>query len=200
MDFIADPEHTNIGIVTYTNVVQLYTAGSGDPAVVIMSDVNAPFAPVPRSKLLFNVKEDRVRLEAVIEKAATSCEALGKLRNPSCSGAALKCAIDVLSGESGKVLWFLMDAPSVGIGTLSSRNQPALYNTDKEMTLLTPAPTASIYSNLARACLASCIAVDVFVCAQSEVDLASLMPISAAIGGEVYYYPLFNSAEYPCIH
>jgi protein transport protein SEC24 len=198
LDLLPDPEHTNVGIITFTNVVQVYVPSgteTGDPTVVMMSDVESPFAPLPRTRLLLNVLKSRPQLDNILAKVAGMCEGLGKTRTPSCAGAALKTAIDVLSGEAGKVLWFIMDAPSVGVGVLKCRNQTQFHNTDKEITLVTPAPTPTLYQDLVRTCLVHSLAVDIFVCAQSELDLASLMPVSSGVGGEVYYYPLFNAAE-----
>ncbi len=204
LDYVPDPEFTNIGVVTYNNNVQFFTVSpgaSGEPSVVFMTDIVNPFAPLPKSRLLLNVKNNRAQIEQVLDKIGSTFDASGKYRSPmsttgSCGGAALRAAIDVLRDNSGKVLWFLMDIPSVGFGALRSRNQPALFNTDKERTLVCPDEKCTAYNDLAEICLQSNVAVDVFACAQADVDLATIVPVSASTGGEVYYYSPFNSAEY----
>jgi len=203
LDYIPDPEFTNIGIITYNNSVQFFTtsvAASGEPSVVFMTDVFNPFTPLPKSKLMFNVKNNKAQIEQILDKIANTFDSSGKYRSPlsttgSCGGAALRTAVEVLREESGKVLWFVMDIPSVGFGALKSRNQPPLYNTDKEKSLLNVDDKCTAYTDLAEVCLRSKIAVDIFACTQGDVDLASMVPVSSPVGGEVYYYSPFNSAE-----
>ena len=204
LDYIPDPEHTNIGIITYNNSVQFFTTtatSSGDPTVVFMTDILNPFIPLPKSRVLFNVKNCKKQIELILDKIAATFDSSGKYRAPltttgSCGGAALRSAIDLLRDEAGKVLWFVMDIPSIGYGALKPRNQPALYNTDKERSLLLPDEKATAYSDLAEICAKDKVAVDIFACAHADIDLASLSPVSTPVGGEVYYYAPFNSAEY----
>jgi protein transport protein SEC24 len=101
-----------------------------------------------------------------------------------------------LKGHAGKIVWFLVDIPSIGFGTLKSRNNSLIYNSEKQRTLFVPDESNPAYQELSEFCLKSKIATDIFACTQTDIDLASLMPISAKLGGEIYYYPQFNSAEY----
>ena len=174
---------------------------SGEPNVVFMTDVLNPFSPLPKSRLMFNVKNCKAQIEMILDKIASTFDSSGKYRSPlsttgSCGGAALRTAIDVLREESGKVLWFVMDIPSVGFGSLKNRNQSQLYNTEKERSLLQCDEKCTAYNDLAEICNNARIAVDVFACTQADIDLASITPVSSPLGGEIYYYSPFNSAEY----
>ena len=194
-----DPEHTNIGVITYSNTPQFYAFASEkavDPSVIVMGDIFSPFCPLPKSKLLLNVKTCRQQIELILDKVlvlhSIQSKALPRFGSSgSCAGSALKSAVDILGAESGKVLWFAMDIPSLGYGTLQSRNDAKLYNTDKEHTIFAPTDT---YRELAGICNKYKVAVDVFACAHTDIDLASLAPISSYMGGQIYYYPSFNSA------
>jgi len=204
LDYIPDPENTNIGIITYNNSVQFFTTtagSSGEPTVVFMTDIMNPFAPLPKSRIMFNVKNSKAQIELILDKIAATFDTSGKYRTPlsttgSCGGAALRSAIELIKTEAGKVLWFVMDIPSVGYGALKVRNHPSMYNTDKEKTLLVPDDKNPAYMDLAELCAKEKVAVDIFACTQGDIDLASLTPVSAPVGGEVYYYSPFNSAEY----
>ncbi len=204
LDYIPDPEHTNIGIITYNNSVQFFTtstSASGEPTVVFMTDILNPFTPLPKSRVMFNVKNSKAQIEVILDKIAATFDTSGKYRSPlsttgSCGGAALRSAIELLRDEAGKVLWFVMDIPSVGYGALRSRNQQALYNTDKERTLLVPDEKTTAYNDLSEICAKDKVAIDIFACTQADVDLATMTPVSAPVGGEMYYYSPFNSAEY----
>lgn len=200
LDFIPDPQNTNIGVITYSNVVQFFVCSGGEPNIVVMGDVNNPFSAVPKPKLLNNLKEGREQIEAILDKAASCFENLGNYRSPlaatgSCAGAALRSAINLLNADSGRILWFLMDIPSCGYGALKSRNSRALYNTEKESSMLVPDDKVKAYSDMAEFCVHERIGVDVFACTQGDVDLATIAPVAGMTGGEVYYYPVFNSAD-----
>lgn len=203
LDYIPDPDHTNIGIVTYSNTTQFFSCSptSSEPTVVVMSDVITPFSPLPKSKLLFNVRTGRAQIDAILDKISALYDYSTKAKTQftsagSCGGAAVKAAVDLLAPESGKVLWFIMDIPSVGYGALKSRNNPQLYNSDKEKSLYTPDDKATAYIDIGAICFSNKVAVDIYACPQGDLDLPSLLPISAHVGGEVQYYSPFNSVEY----
>ena len=166
-----------------------------------MPDVINPFAPLPKSRVLFNVKTCKSQIEDILDKVATTFDPSARYHSPltttgSCAGAALKSAIELLKDDCGKVLWFFMDIPSVGYGSLRNRNNRSLYGTEKEKTLLVPEEKTKAYIDLASIGVKERVGVDVFACTQSDVDLASIAPVVALTGGEVYYYSPYNSTEY----
>ena len=197
-------ETTNIGIITYNNTVQFFVAlgnDSGDPSVIMMTNVNNPFVPLPISRVFINLKDGKGQIDAILDKIITILETPNDFILPistigSCGGAALKVAIDLLYPECGKILWFLMDIPSVGYGVLKSRNNPSLYNTDKERILLSPDDKNKAYLNMAQICIKERIAIDIFVCGIDDLDLTTILPVTRMTGGEVYYHDRYNSSNY----
>lgn len=166
-----------------------------------MNDLINPFAPLPYGKSLFNLKENKAQIEAILDKVPNTFDSQAKQRHHlagigSCGGCAIKAAVDVLRDKAGKIMWFIMDIPSLGFGSMQNRNSPVIYNGEKQKVLFNPDEKNMIYNDLSEVCLASKIAVDIFACAQTDIDLVTLFPISSKLGGEIYYYYQFNSAEY----
>lgn len=165
-----------------------------------MADINNPFSPLPKSKIMINLKNGKEQIEAILDKVASSFEPVGNYRGPmtattSCAGAALHSAINLLKQDCGKILWFVMDIPSAGYGALKSRNNRSLYNTEKERVMFMADEKIKAYQEMTELCIKERIGVDLFACTQGDIDLASIAPIVGMTGGEIYYYPVFNSAE-----
>jgi protein transport protein SEC24 len=72
------------------------------------------------------------------------------------------------------------------------RDDPKLYNTDKERSLYTMLDES--YFNLAREATNAGMAVDIFACTHQYFDISSTGAICAVTGGQVYYHPRFSSA------
>jgi protein transport protein SEC24 len=53
-------------------------------------------------------------------------------------GPALQAAFLLMNHIGGKLLLFQAAAPSLGIGRIKARDNPALYGTDREYSLRTP--------------------------------------------------------------
>eukprot|EP01022_Parablepharisma_sp_SALTPOND_P004354 TRINITY_DN120146_c2_g1_i1.p1 TRINITY_DN120146_c2_g1~~TRINITY_DN120146_c2_g1_i1.p1 ORF type:complete len:682 (+),score=52.03 TRINITY_DN120146_c2_g1_i1:794-2839(+) len=197
LDYIPYPDKTNIGIITYGNTVQFYTIGS-EPSVVIMGDIMAPFCPIHKSRLLFNVATEKAKIEAIIEKALLLHDSSVKAKaifgsSGSSAGPAIKAAVDAIKASSGKIMWFCMDMPSLGYGGLTSRNNSNLYNTEKEKSIYTPTEK---YTEIAGICAKEKVCIDIFACGHGEMDLASVVPLANWTGGEICYYPAFSSPKY----
>ena len=41
---------------------------NGDPSILMVTDVDDPFCPGPKNRLMLNLKEDRDRIDALIDK------------------------------------------------------------------------------------------------------------------------------------
>lgn len=195
LDFM--PDNTNIGVIAYNCRVQFFASANEGSMAVCMANVVDPFVPLPKSRILLNVRKHRAQIEDILDKIGSVDKELNRAQlNDSCAGAALKAAIDLLKDGCGRVLWFFMDVPSVGYGALRSRNNRSLYNTDKEKTLLMPGEVSGAYTDMAKTALNSGVGIDLFVCAQGDVDLASIVPTASLTGGEVCCYFPFNSPEH----
>eukprot|EP00831_Metopus_contortus_P075450 TRINITY_DN69196_c0_g1_i2.p1 TRINITY_DN69196_c0_g1~~TRINITY_DN69196_c0_g1_i2.p1 ORF type:complete len:139 (-),score=18.07 TRINITY_DN69196_c0_g1_i2:109-525(-) len=71
----------------------------------------------------------------------------------------------------------------------------SLYNLESERPLYNPDTKNPSYLKLAEYCLEHKVAVDIFACTQTDIDLASLLPMSSYIGGEINFYSPFNVIE-----
>jgi len=199
LDYIPDPEYTNICIVVYNTSVLFFTFTNevtDTPSIICMGDINNPFGPIPGSLAMFNVKKDRRKIDSILDKIIPITTSSPRIPPGSCGGAALRSAIELLKDNSGKVLWFAMDIPSLGFGAVKDRTQPTLFNTDKEHTLLLPDEKNIAYSQVSELCFNNRIAIDIFACPQSDIDLPTLSTVTTSTGGEIKYYRAFNLAEY----
>jgi len=92
----------------------------------------------------------------------------------------------------GKLLVFGACIPSVGEYSLkSTRDQPRLLGTDREVELLRPVANDP-YKELANELTRAQISVELFIGAQAYVDLASIASLAKYTGGDIRYYPGFH--------
>jgi protein transport protein SEC24 len=90
----------------------------------------------------------------------------------------------------GQITLFLSALPIVGLGRLTPRDDPTVYNTDKEKALFTAAnPFWRIVSDeLAE----SGVGVNVFFFPDQYTDVASIGTLASTTGGELFFHPKFN--------
>lgn len=61
-------------IFTYDNCIQFYDLPAdpnGEPSIYWIGDMSDPFVPLPRSRLLLNIVEERERLDCFLDKLQT---------------------------------------------------------------------------------------------------------------------------------
>jgi len=107
---------------------------NADPTILHVNDILDPFAPGPRDRLMLNLKEDRERIEALLDKllAIYNLDSRKNLPIQICTGAAMAAAKELLADRGGKVLVFATNYCSKGVGKLKSRDDPKHYNTPEE--------------------------------------------------------------------
>merc|ERR1719336_1778315 len=111
--------------------------------------------------------------------------------NESCLGSAVKGAHLAMKHIGGKILLFGACIPSVGeLSLKSTRDNPRLLGTDREVELLKPINEG--YKDLATELTRAQISVEMFLAPQQYVDLASISPLAKFTGGDVRYYPQFH--------
>jgi hypothetical protein len=106
-----------------------------------MSDLDSPFSPYPKEKLLLNLESDRAKIENIIEKiqGLLTTSTYSKEKNFSCLGAAIAAGYSVLSGSGGGRLIALTCSNCIkGYGSSKIRDSLNLYNTENEKDLYTP--------------------------------------------------------------
>ena len=72
----------------------------------------------------------------------------------------------------GKLIIFQTSLPTFGPGSIKHREDPKLYNTDKERSLF--GPQDSYYKNLAINCVDSGICIDLFLFPNTYIDIATI--------------------------
>ena len=81
---------------------------------------------------MLNVKDDRERIDAFLDKLITMYHVDSRRNLPlqNCTGAAMHACKNLLGDEGGRVLMFSTNICSKGAGALKSRDDAKLYNTD----------------------------------------------------------------------
>lgn len=192
LDKLPGDERTLIGFMTYDAHVHFYNlkAGMANPKMVVMSDVDDPFVPLP-DDLLVNLAESRAVVEILLDTLPATFAANSK--TDSALGPALQTAFLVMAGIGGKLLVFQSTPPSVGVAKIKQRDNSAAYNTDREP--ITRKPEDPFFKKYAAEASRVQIAVDMFCMAKQYTDIASLGPLSHYTCGQLYFYPSFHAAR-----
>lgn len=70
LDYMQNPENTSVCFITYDVNIQFYTIplSGGEPTLLWVGDINDPFVPLPKEKLMLKVIEDRERIDVFLDK------------------------------------------------------------------------------------------------------------------------------------
>lgn len=195
LDALAENPRNKVGIMTFDHQLQFYTLNSDkmEPTMLVLPDVEEPFVPCPKDDIFVSVAEGREILDAVLDLIGTLYETRGGCAQNvfSASGCAVGAAAQALTGVGGKVLLVTANLCNTGAGKLSSRDDGSLYGGPKEHTLFQP--QSDYYDDIAKKCAEEAITVDLFVCANQYVDLATIGVLSNITSGQLYLYPGFNA-------
>jgi len=110
-----------------------------------------------------------------------------------CAGAAAQLAAKALLETGGKILLLQSSLCNVGKGALKARDKGNLYYTKNEKNLFVAQDR--FYEDMARQCADSAISFDLFVCANSYVDVATSGALANRTGGQIQLYPGFNASK-----
>lgn len=202
LDGLAQNPRMRVGIITYDQAIHFYSIKSDrdQPAVVVVSDVDDVFVPCPQPEIMVRVSEPGARacLEATLDLLVSSYDAAKMDPNDAqnglcCAGAAAQVAAKTLLPTGGKIFLLFSSLPTHGAGQLVYRDTGSLYHTAKEKTLFKP--QGAFYAKVARRCAELAITVDLYVCANSYVDLATVGTLSTTTGGQTFMYPGFNAKK-----
>jgi len=187
-----------VGLITYDQSVHFYSLKEGrtEPMMLVMSDIDEPFVPCPADELLVHVRDEEKRtlLHATLDMLASVYERSKVSENLPVFGAAVAAATEALQDVGGgKVLIMQSNLPTIGVGKLEARDQISLYYTPREKSL--QLPQNAFYQTLATNCAENAITVDLFVCANGYVDLATVGALTEKTGGQIFLYPGFNARK-----
>ncbi|KAH0543298.1 hypothetical protein FGG08_002361 [Glutinoglossum americanum] len=186
------PPGSKIGIMSFDKEIHFYnlSAGLEQAQMMVVSDIEDPF--VPLSEGLF---VDPYTSKAVITSLLAQIHSLfSQIKNPEPALLpALNAALSALSSTGGKVVCSLCTLPTWGPGRLFLRDDQKIHNTDSEKKLFTTEHPG--FKKTAQKMVESGIGVDFFLAAPGGgyLDIATVGHVSAATGGETFYYPNFLS-------
>ncbi|GAV86840.1 Gelsolin domain-containing protein/zf-Sec23_Sec24 domain-containing protein/Sec23_trunk domain-containing protein/Sec23_helical domain-containing protein/Sec23_BS domain-containing protein [Cephalotus follicularis] len=183
---------TQIGFITYDSAIHFYNMKSSltQPQMMVVSDLDDLFVPLP-DDLLVNLSESKNVVETFLDSLPSMFQ--DNVNVESAFGPALKAAFMVMSQLGGKLLIFQNTLPSLGVGRLKLRGDDLrVYGTDKEHALRIAEDP--FYKQMAADFTKFQIAVDVFAFSDKYTDIASLGTLAKYTGGQVCYYPNFQSA------
>ena len=88
-------------------------------------------------------------------------------------GSAMRCVVEGLREQGGRVLVFQASLPTEGLGKLYSRENLKLYGTEEEKSMYMPEASQTFYSDLGREAVKLYIGFDLFICSASFVDIST---------------------------
>lgn len=133
LDYLVNGAQTDVTFMTFDQQMQFYSLPqdpNGEPSILIVADVDDPFSPAPRERLMLNAVQDRERIDAFLDKLLTMYQTEDKISSPmqTCAGAAVSAAISVLEGTGGRVILCQSGSNTMGAGPLKSRDNVKEYN------------------------------------------------------------------------
>ncbi|KAF5463266.1 hypothetical protein F2P56_019190 [Juglans regia] len=185
---------TQIGFATFDSAIHFYNMKSSltQPQMMVVSDLDDIFVPLP-DDLLVNLSESRSVVETFLDSLPSMFQ--DNMNVESAFGPALKAAFMVMSQLGGKLLIFQNTLPSLGVGRLKLRGDDLrVYGTDKEHMLRLPEDP--FYKQMAAELTKNQISVNAYAFSEKYTDIASLGALAKYTGGQVYYYPSFQSATH----
>nr|CAD1831563.1 unnamed protein product [Ananas comosus var. bracteatus] len=217
---------TMVGIATFDSTIHFYNLkrASQQPLMLIVPDVQDVYTPL-QTDLIVPLTECRQNLEQLLESIPNMFEsnkvaesAFGRLSRYNeyvhlwffiyCSKFdtdsiyayhCLSAGFLAMKSTGGKLMVFQSVLPSVGIGSLSSRESEGRANIsigDKEAHKLLQ-PADKTFKTMAIEFAECQVCVDIFLTTQTFVDIASISVVPSTTGGQVYYYYPFSALSDP---
>ncbi|XP_037635156.1 protein transport protein Sec24B isoform X2 [Sebastes umbrosus] len=194
LDKLPGDTRTRVGFLTFDNTIHFYNLQEGlsQPQMLVVSDIDDVFIP-SHDSLMVNLKESK----ELVKDLLTSLPGMfsQSRETHSALGPALQAAFKLMSPTGGRVTVFQTQLPTIGAGSLQSREDPNQRSSTKGVQHLGPA--TDFYKKLALDCSGQQIGVDLFLLSSQYSDLASLACISKYSAGSIFYYPSFHYVHNP---
>ncbi|XP_029283928.1 protein transport protein Sec24B isoform X2 [Cottoperca gobio] len=194
MDKLPGDTRTRVGFVTFDNTIHFYNLQEGlsQPQMLVVSDIDDVFIP-SHDSLMVNLKESK----ELVKDLLTSLPGMfsQSRETHSALGPALQAAFKLMSPTGGRVTVFQTQLPTLGAGSLQSREDPNQRSSSKGVQHLGPA--TDFYKKFALDCSGQQIGVDLFLLSSQYTDLASLGCMSKYSAGSIFYYPSFHYIQNP---
>ncbi|KAL0073653.1 Sec23/Sec24 trunk domain-containing protein [Phycomyces blakesleeanus] len=181
-----------IGILTFDKGVQFYNLSPSlsQAQMIVVSDINDMFLPLQDGFLV-----DPYEAKDLVLELLKNIPVMFKdnIKPESVYTSSVRGGMLALEKTGGHLYVFQSTLPTFGPDALKSRDDKALYNTDKEKPLLNPQSEA--YTNLGKECVKNGVCVHSWLFAFQYIDVATLGIVSELTGGDVRYYPKFATHE-----
>ncbi|KAI7875629.1 hypothetical protein K492DRAFT_210828 [Lichtheimia hyalospora FSU 10163] len=181
-----------IGLLTFDRSVHFYNlaAGLSQAQMLVVADIQDMFIPLEHGFLV-----DPIESQDIITDLLDSIPHLFKdaARPEAAFVSAVQGGLLALTNNGGNLFVFQSVLPNHGRGVLPARDDKALYNTDKEKSLLNP--QNDTYKELADECVKNAVCVHTWLFPAQYIDVATLGVMSSLTGGDVRYYPNFTPNE-----
>ncbi|KAF3281097.1 COPII subunit [Orbilia oligospora] len=187
-----EDKRTRLGFICVDSALHYFSinAETNEPAMLVVSDLEEPFLPVP-TDLLVSLSACREGIETLLSKLQDMYST--STNSASCMGSALKAGHKLISSIGGKMVVLTATLPNLGAGKLDMREDKKLLGTSKESSLLQTGN--AFYKSFAVECSKSQVSVDMFLFSSSYQDVASLSNLPRYTGGQTYFYPGWSAAR-----
>ena len=206
-----------MSVVTYGEQVHYYTIstkGKG-PQMHVLSTLDDLFLPSPVGMLIrvAECKQQLLSLFAALPRMHAPLPTISPqpADTSACVASALECCMMIMGRYGGRLMAFVQSLCTIGRGTMINREreliekkQPDKDGAGIESALLKPATTtADYYKKLSEQLQKHQITVDLHffppsytaTSAPAYLDLSTFSELSRYTGGQLYYWPRYNSVE-----
>ena len=185
------PENNyQIGFITFDETVHFYNFNSTkSPKMLVVPDLEDSFLPLPpMGTLITNYNSSK---EIIDNFLITLPKMFESTTSTKCAfGAASRLAGMMLKETGGRLVTFLSSLPSFGPGIIENRLKVEHIGTEREREYFKP--QNDYYEQMAKDFNRYKIGADLFLFANTFMDIATIAPLSNHTGGQIYYYPRFN--------
>jgi protein transport protein SEC24 len=165
-------------------------SGSTDAAMLVTSDLDEPFLPLPDG-LLISLADSRQNIDIFLGKLQSMFQ--NTQNGLSAMGSAMRAGHKMISHVGGKMVVLTASLPNHGYGKLDMREDKKLLGTSKESSLLQTAN--AFYKSFAVECSKTQVSIDMFLFSAHYQDVASLSNLPRYTGGQTYFYPSWNATR-----
>ncbi|CAA9986460.1 protein transport protein Sec24B, putative [Plasmodium knowlesi strain H] len=188
---------TKIAIITFNSSIYFYhckrgkeegdgSGKSGNHQVIVMSDVDDPFLPLPLEDLFFGCVEEIDKINTLIDtikSVSTTMQSYG-----SCGNSALKIAMEMLKERNGvgSICMFYTTTPNCGLGAIKELKKDLQEN-------FMEVKQKIFYDSLLLDLYAFNISVDIFIISSNNVRVCvpSLQYVAQNTGGKILFVENF---------
>ncbi|KAK9467261.1 hypothetical protein V1512DRAFT_291038 [Lipomyces arxii] len=183
-------KRTRIGFICVNESLNYFTIEStGDPNLLVVSDLEEPFLPVPHN-LFVSLDQCREGIENLLNSMNSFFANTTSTSNAL--GPALRAAHKLIGNIGGKIVCLTASRPNLGTGKLENRDDKKLQATAERGLLQSQ---NAFYKSFAVECSKSQVSVDMFLLASHYQDVASLSYLPRYTSGQTYFYPGWNAGK-----